>query len=113
MLIPDEEPKGEPAVQTPKEGCAAAATDPLPQREKHAGQKTVKKRTAKRDLSAGIEAKKQAKGELKADKQKRQPSVSGKGFFQKRSRLSKSPRAPLGGRKSTPRKKSRPHRNHQ
>ncbi|XP_020659842.3 28S rRNA (cytosine(4447)-C(5))-methyltransferase [Pogona vitticeps] len=111
--VKDEEPSGEPALQTPNEGCSPAATEPLPQGEKHAGQKAVKKRTAKRDLSAGVEAKKQAKGLQKADKQKKQSWVSGKGSFHKQNRLLKSPRASLGGPKSTARKKRNLRRSHQ
>ncbi|KAJ7317566.1 hypothetical protein JRQ81_003728 [Phrynocephalus forsythii] len=111
--VKDEEPNKEPGGQTLEEGSVPAGTDPLPQGEKHSEQKVVKKRTAKEDLSAGIEAKKQAEGEMRAKKQKKKPFVSRKGSFQKRSKLLKSPGGPLGGLKSVPRKKSRLRQNHQ
>ncbi|XP_061493286.1 probable 28S rRNA (cytosine(4447)-C(5))-methyltransferase [Rhineura floridana] len=106
----DEDPNGEPAVQTAKEGSVPAPAEPLPNRGKRVELKAVKKQTAKQECSAAIAAKKQAKGELKPDKQNKRLSVSRQGSFQKRPRPLRAARPSPGG--PTPSKKRRVHRSH-
>ncbi|XP_034997105.2 probable 28S rRNA (cytosine(4447)-C(5))-methyltransferase [Zootoca vivipara] len=108
----DEEPSGEPAVQTAEEGSVAVPAEPPAKAGKHIESKAVKKQPAKQKLSAKAQP---AKGELKGDEQKKLLSVSRQGSFQKRSRPLKAARPSPGGAKArpTPSKKRKVHRNHQ
>ncbi|XP_042310466.1 probable 28S rRNA (cytosine(4447)-C(5))-methyltransferase [Sceloporus undulatus] len=112
--VKDEEPNGEPAVQAEQADIAPAA-EPLPQGRKRIALKAVKKPTAKQELSAATEAKAQAKGDPKGDKQKKLSLASRQGSFQKRTRPSKAARPSPGGLKArpTPNKKRKLHRSHQ
>ncbi|XP_062985053.1 probable 28S rRNA (cytosine(4447)-C(5))-methyltransferase [Elgaria multicarinata webbii] len=112
--IPKAPKEEDPTGETAKEGSAPVAAEPLPKKKKYAELKAVKKQTAKRELSAAVETKKQAKGELKADQKKRLP-VSRQGSFQKRPRPLKPARPSPGGLRapSTPGKKRKVHRSHQ
>ncbi|XP_033029222.1 probable 28S rRNA (cytosine(4447)-C(5))-methyltransferase [Lacerta agilis] len=108
----DEEPSGEPAVQTAEEGSVAIPAEPPAKAGKRIESKAVKKQPAKLELSAKAQP---AKGELKGDEQKKRLSVSRQGSFQKRSRPLKAARPSPGGAKARPipSKKRKVHQNHQ
>ncbi|XP_053158769.1 probable 28S rRNA (cytosine(4447)-C(5))-methyltransferase [Hemicordylus capensis] len=110
----DEEPQGEPGVQTEKEGSAPAAAEPRFPGKKHEELK-VKKQTAKLESSAAIAAKVQVKGNLKSDKQKKRLLGAQRGSLQKRPRPMKAARPSHGGLRAqpTPSKKRKVHRSHQ
>lgn len=113
VLLPDEEPQGEPQVQAAKEGCVPIASPGPPPKRKKQELKAVKKQNAKPGSSA---TKIQAKGELKSDKQKKQLLVSRRDSFQKRSKpFQKAARPSPGGlkRRPAPKKKHRVHRSPQ
>ncbi|XP_032069953.1 probable 28S rRNA (cytosine(4447)-C(5))-methyltransferase [Thamnophis elegans] len=109
----DEVPSEELAMQTVKNG--SAPTEPPPKKKKDAESKASPQQASKQELSAAVAARKEAKGELKANKKKKALAASKQSNFQKKSRLLNAAWPSPGGlrAKSTPRKKGRVQRNPQ
>ncbi|XP_070791460.1 28S rRNA (cytosine(4447)-C(5))-methyltransferase isoform X2 [Pituophis catenifer annectens] len=106
----DEAPSEELTMQTVKDGSPPTPTGPPPKKKKGPESKASQQQASKQELSAVIAARKEAKGELKANKKKKPLAASKQSNFQKKSRLLNP--SPGGLRaKSTPRKKGGVQRN--
>ncbi|KAM6469262.1 28S rRNA (cytosine(4447)-C(5))-methyltransferase [Liasis olivaceus] len=105
--LKDEESSGEPTTQRVKDGSAPTPAEPLPKKKKGPESKASQQQASKQELSAVVAARKEAKGELKANKKKKQLAASKQSNFQKRSRLLNAAWPSPGGlrAKSAPRKK--------
>ncbi|XP_034266837.1 probable 28S rRNA (cytosine(4447)-C(5))-methyltransferase [Pantherophis guttatus] len=106
----DEAPSEEPTMQTVKDGSAPTPTGPPPKKKKGPESKASQQQASKQELSAAIAARKEAKGELKANKKKKALASSKQSNFQKKSRLLNLSSGGLRA-KSTPRKKGGVQRN--
>ncbi|XP_063150763.1 probable 28S rRNA (cytosine(4447)-C(5))-methyltransferase isoform X2 [Candoia aspera] len=105
--LKDEESSGELTMQKVKDGSAPAPTEPLPKKKKGPESKAGQQQASKQEISAAIAARKEAKGESKGNKKKKQLAASKQSNFQKRSRVLNAAWPSPGGlrAKSTPRKK--------